>query len=77
MIRRDLTIALKIARTALEKQDSSSRIAYETNLARYLMRVIGDSPQTAALRAQEILGLEFMADTHDLRAAVIKQLLKG
>ncbi len=48
-----------------------------TNLARYLMRVIGDSPQTAALRAQEILGLEFMADTHELRAAVIKQLLKG
>ena len=47
------------------------------NLSRYFMRVIGDSPQTAALRAQEILGLEFMADTHDLRAAVIKQLLKG
>ena len=48
-----------------------------TNLSRYLMRVIGDSPQTAALRAQEILGLEFMADTHELKAAVIKQLLKG
>jgi hypothetical protein len=47
------------------------------NLSRYLMRVIGDSPQTAALRAQEILGLEFMADTHELKAAVIKQLLKG
>jgi hypothetical protein len=47
------------------------------NLSRYLMRVIGDSPQTAALRSQEILGLEFMADTHELKAAVIKQLLKG
>ena len=33
MIRRDLTIALKIARTALEKQDSSSRIAYELGLS--------------------------------------------
>jgi hypothetical protein len=47
------------------------------NLSRYLMRVIGDSPETAALRAQEILGLQFMADTHELKAAVIKQLLKG
>lgn len=47
------------------------------NLARYLMRVIGDDPQTAALRAQEILGLEFMTDTYELKAAVIKQLLKG
>ena len=47
------------------------------NLARYLMRVIGDSPETAALRAREILGLEFMADTHALREAVIKQLSKG
>jgi hypothetical protein len=47
------------------------------NVARYLMRVIGDSPETAALRAQEILGLQFMADTHELHAAVIKQLLKG
>jgi len=47
------------------------------NLSRYLMRVIGDSPETAALRAQEILGLQFMADTHELHAAVIKQLLKG
>jgi len=41
------------------------------------MRVIGDSPETAALRAQEILGLQFMADTHELHAAVIKQLSKG
>lgn len=48
-----------------------------TNLARYLMRVIGDNPQTAALRAQEILGLEFMTDSHELKAAVIKQLSKG
>jgi len=47
------------------------------NLSRYLMRVIGDSPETAALRAQEILGLQFMADNHELHAAVIKQLLKG
>jgi len=47
------------------------------NLSRYLMRIIGDSPETAALRAQEILGLQFMADTHELHAAVIKQLLKG
>jgi hypothetical protein len=47
------------------------------NLSRYLMRVIGDSPETAALRAQEILGLQFMADTHELHAAVIKQLSKG
>jgi hypothetical protein len=39
--------------------------------------VIGDEPQTAALRAQEILGLEFMADTYELKAAVIKQLTKG
>ena len=47
------------------------------NLSRYFMRVVGDSPQTAALRAQEILGLEFMTDSYELRAAVIKQLLKG
>jgi len=48
------------------------------NLSRYLMRVIGDSPETAALRAQEILmGVQFMADTHELHAAVIKQLSKG
>jgi hypothetical protein len=47
------------------------------NLSRYFMRVIGDEPQTAALRAQEILGLEFMADTYELKAAVIKQLSKG
>ncbi len=47
------------------------------NLSRYFMRVIGDEPQTAALRAQEILGLEFMSDTYALREAVIKQLSKG
>ncbi len=47
------------------------------NLSRYFMRVIGDEPQTAALRAQEILGLEFMSDTYALREAVIKQLTKG
>ena len=48
-----------------------------TNLARHLMRVIGYDSQTAALRAQEILGLESMVDTYALREAVIKQLSKG
>ena len=44
------------------------------NVARYFMRVEGNDPKAAALRAECILGLETMNDTYQLKAAVIKQL---
>ena len=47
------------------------------NVARYFMRIDGNDAKTAALRAECILGLETMADTYELKAAVIKQLSKG
>jgi hypothetical protein len=41
------------------------------------MRVDGNDPKMAALRAECVLGLETMADTYGLKTAVIKQLMKA
>jgi hypothetical protein len=50
MNRRDLPIALKIARTALEKQDCSNRIAYELGLSEAeLDRIYSEIEKTLAL----------------------------
>jgi hypothetical protein len=50
MNRRDLPIALKIARTALERLDSSNRIAYELGLsAAELDRIYAEIEKTLAL----------------------------
>jgi hypothetical protein len=47
------------------------------NVARHLAEQNGLSPNNAAYAAAHVLGLHEMADTYDLRAAVIKQLSKG
>jgi hypothetical protein len=47
------------------------------NLARHFMRVDGNDPKMAALRAECVLGLETMADYHGIKTAVLKQLTKA
>jgi hypothetical protein len=47
------------------------------NVARHLATQNGLSPNNAAHAAAHILGLDEMADSYELKAAVIKQLSKG
>ena len=44
------------------------------NVARFLAKQNGLSPNNAAHAAAHVLRLDEMTDTHELRAAVIKQL---
>jgi hypothetical protein len=44
------------------------------NVARFLAKQNGLSPNNAAHAAAHVLGLDEMTDTHELKAAVIKQL---